>query len=259
MRAQFFAQQQAQIKQKMRAIRTRYSGRSGRYSRADTDEMARLGDALSRAQRFISPGDADPDAVSGKRGQNPADSIAQNAHHHGAIPPLPRGKPVGLGASGGGGDGHRVEAIDDDALEEHGGGGAGGGGGGGAVNQSLYPIFKQGVKPSNNAISTGRRIENERTASRVTERKERRSRRSGRRPKQRRRRKPRPARQRRRRKRRRKRRKKRRARRGSGAPAVVEAEKEKARGAVKKADGDRDDDCARRAFGQKMTMSRKTA
>ena len=81
MRAQFFAQQQAQIKQKMRAIRTRYSGRSGRYSKADTDEMARLGDALGRAQRFISPGDADPDAVSGKRGQNPADSIAQNAHH----------------------------------------------------------------------------------------------------------------------------------------------------------------------------------
>ena len=86
MRAQFFAQQQAQIKEKMRAIRTRYAGRSGRYSKADTDEMARLGDALSRAQRFISPGDADPDAVSGKRGQNPADSIAQNAHHHGAIP-----------------------------------------------------------------------------------------------------------------------------------------------------------------------------
>ena len=83
---------------------------------------AAAGDDLARAERFLSPGGADPDAVSGTVDQNPAQSIAQ---HHGAI--APRGKPNGPGASSGG-DGNSVAAIDDAAIEEHNDGGEAGGG-----------------------------------------------------------------------------------------------------------------------------------
>ena len=69
-------------------------GRSGHWDSKDgTEKMRRLGacDRL-RAERFLPPGATDPDAVSGNMDPNPAESIAKNAQHHGAIPHLPRGK-----------------------------------------------------------------------------------------------------------------------------------------------------------------------
>ena len=83
----------------MKELRAIYQGRSGRYTAADTQKMERLKTERSRARRFLPSGVADPDIVSGKRDANPAESIAQNADHHGAIPLLPRGKGTATGVS----------------------------------------------------------------------------------------------------------------------------------------------------------------
>ena len=86
MQAQLFSQRQTQITAEMNATRDKYQGRSGRYSKDDTEKMRRLGVDLARAERFLLPGATDPDAVSGNMDPNPAESIAKNAQHHGAIP-----------------------------------------------------------------------------------------------------------------------------------------------------------------------------
>ena len=81
---------------------------------------ATAGDDLARAERFLSPGGADPDAVSGTVDLNPA--VVRTTSW------CDRTKPNGPGASSGGGDGNPVAAIDDAAMEGHGDGGETGGG-----------------------------------------------------------------------------------------------------------------------------------
>ena len=94
--------------------------------------MERLKTERSRARRFLPSGVADPDIVSGKRDANPAESIAQNADHHGAIPLLPRGKGTATGVSIGNGSGNHVEAGAVNAIGDHGDGGEDGAAVGGA-------------------------------------------------------------------------------------------------------------------------------
>ena len=166
MQAQSFAQQQTQIKAKMKAIRAKYQGRSGRYSYDDTEEMRRLGNDLARAERFLLPGAADPDAVGGNVDQDPTQSIAKNATHHGAISPLPRGKPKGPGASGGGGNGNRVAAIDDAAMEEQhddgdesGGDGEAGGGGDNGLSDLEKEIQRFNEAPAGHLAFVKEKIE----------------------------------------------------------------------------------------------------
>jgi hypothetical protein len=95
MQAQLFSQRQTQIKTESDPRQIPINqGRSGHWDSKDgTEKMRRLGacDRL-RAERFLPPGATDPDAVSGNMDPNPAESIAKNAQHHGAIPHLPRGK-----------------------------------------------------------------------------------------------------------------------------------------------------------------------
>jgi len=65
----------------MKELRANYQGRSGRYTVADTSNMDLLKVNHSRAWRFLPPGVANPDIVSGKKVTNAAKSIAQNADH----------------------------------------------------------------------------------------------------------------------------------------------------------------------------------
>ena len=74
---------------------------------------AAAGDDLARAERFLSPGGADPDAVSGTVDLNPA--VVRTT----SWCDTPRRKPNVPGASSGG-DGNPVAAIDDTAMEGHG-------------------------------------------------------------------------------------------------------------------------------------------
>ena len=113
-----------EIKREMAAIQASYVGRSGRYSKADTEKMAALQDEYDRTRRFLGKNDDDPDAVSiGKKNDEaPMVEIAKLAVHHAAIPPLPRGKAKGGGSSTVAGANNKQAGVSVGAVPVFGGG-----------------------------------------------------------------------------------------------------------------------------------------
>ena len=93
----------------MTSIRLKYAGRSGRYSKEDTEKMARLQDEYNRTRRFLNKGERDPEAVNGDKTSASAAAISLNANHHAPIPPIARGKAPGGGASNSSGASNNME------------------------------------------------------------------------------------------------------------------------------------------------------